>query len=86
MNSEKAPILSLAFPWRNTTLTIKTAIIADDEAHIRRVLEIKLKKQYLYIQAGDVNKAAKEIEALIEMIPNESEYYLLLAEMNKITY
>jgi DNA-binding response OmpR family regulator len=26
-------------------LTIKTALIADDEAHIRRVLEMKLKKQ-----------------------------------------
>jgi CheY-like chemotaxis protein len=30
-------------------LTIKTALIADDEAHIRRVLEVKLKKQGMQV-------------------------------------
>ena len=43
--------------------------------------EIKLKKQYLYIQKGDVQNAAKEIEDLIELQPNNVQYYLLLAEI-----
>lgn len=30
-------------------MTIKTALIVDDEAHIRRVLEVKLKKQGMQV-------------------------------------
>lgn len=43
--------------------------------------DIKLKKQYLYIQLGDVQRASKEIEDLIILRPDNPEYYILLAEV-----
>lgn len=43
--------------------------------------DIKLKKQYLYIQIGDVQKATKEIEDLIQIRPDNPDYYILLAEV-----
>ena len=43
--------------------------------------EIKLKKQYLYLQTGKVDKAAAEIEELIQLQPENVKYYLLLAEV-----
>jgi len=46
--------------------------------------DIKLKKQFLYIQNDEIHKAAKEIEALIELQPNNIQYYLLLADMYNV--
>lgn len=43
--------------------------------------EVKLKKQFLYLQMGKVDDAANEIEALIELFPDNVRYYLLLAEI-----
>lgn len=43
--------------------------------------EVKLKKQFLYLQMGKVSDAAKEIESLIELFPDKIRYYILLAEL-----
>lgn len=43
--------------------------------------EVKLKKQYLYLKTGSVDKAAKEVEELIDFQPDNVQYYLLLAEI-----
>lgn len=43
--------------------------------------EVKLKKQYLYLQLGEVNKAAEEIQDLIKLQPDNVQNYLLLAEL-----
>jgi tetratricopeptide (TPR) repeat protein len=43
--------------------------------------EVKLKKQYLYLKMGSVDKAAKETEELIAFQPDNVQYYLLLAEI-----
>ena len=53
----------------------------DIESKIGVTEEFSVKKQNLYLQQGNVNKAAEEIEKLIEQFPNESRYYALLAEM-----
>lgn len=64
----------------------KKAINAYDELEkkIGVTEEISLKKQYLYLQAGEVGKATEEIEKLIEYFPNKPEYYLLLAEVYSV--
>lgn len=51
------------------------------EAEIGPNEDIKLKKQYLYIQIGDVQKATKEIEDLIQIRPDNPDYYILLADV-----
>lgn len=43
--------------------------------------ELKMKKQFLYLQLGEVNKAANEIEELIDFQPDRIDYYLMLAEL-----
>lgn len=60
----------------------KAIEVYDDlEEQIGPNVEIKLKKQYLYIQLGEIEKAADEIQALIDLEPDNVDYYLLLAEV-----
>ncbi len=43
--------------------------------------ELVMKKHAIYLQQGKVDKAAAEIQKLIEAFPNESKYYAMLAEL-----
>ena len=53
----------------------------DLEKHFGPVEEVKLKKQFLFIQQGQVEKAAREVQDLIDLHPEEVRYYVLLAEL-----
>ena len=46
--------------------------------------EISTQKKLLYIRMGDVEKAAKEIQNLIEAYPDEVRYYIYLAELYEL--
>jgi tetratricopeptide (TPR) repeat protein len=43
--------------------------------------EISLKKQGIYLQVNQINKAIEEVEKLCEQYPTESKYYAILAEL-----
>ncbi|MCB2221483.1 MAG: tetratricopeptide repeat protein [Bacteroidetes bacterium] len=43
--------------------------------------DLIMKKHGIYLQEGKVDKAAAEIQKLIEAFPNESKYYSILAEL-----
>lgn len=46
--------------------------------------EISIQKKLLYIRMGDVEKAAKEIQNLINAYPEEVRYYIYLAELYEL--
>ncbi len=56
-------------------MTIKTALIVDDEAHIRRVLEIKLKKQGMRVVM------AKNGQEALELI-QENRPHVVITDIN----
>lgn len=43
--------------------------------------DLSVVKQHLYIQMGNVQKAADELEALMDAFPNETRYQKMLAEL-----
>jgi tetratricopeptide (TPR) repeat protein len=53
----------------------------DLEARIGITEEISMKKQSIYLQYRQINKAINEIEKLNAQFPNESKYYAILAEL-----
>lgn len=57
------------------------AVYNDLEALIGVTEEISVKKQSIYLQYRQINKAIEEIEALCAQFPTESRYYAILAEL-----
>ena len=45
--------------------------------------EVSLQKELIYVKMGNIDKAAAELEALIEAYPGNVQYYVLLAELYK---
>ncbi len=43
--------------------------------------ELSMKKQSIYLQEKKVNKAVEELEKLIDLYPDETRYYAVLAEL-----
>ena len=57
------------------------AVYDDIEKRTGSSEEVSLQKQRIYLKLGQLDKAAKEIEKLIQQNPNEAKYYGLLAEL-----
>jgi len=53
----------------------------DLEARIGITEEVSMKKQSIYIQYRQINKAIEEMEKLSAQYPTESKYYAILAEL-----
>ena len=51
------------------------------EEHYGIVEEVSLQKELIYVKLDDLDKAANELEKLIEFNPYEVRYYVLLAEL-----